>query len=87
MLVVMKNLISIRPLIIIRKSDSGLAVQACTPRERGLLGLSNRGLPWVGVWLPLSQVVIKEGQVVAVSSWLIKAKKIPILAEGEVGAW
>lgn len=87
MLVVMKNLISILPLIILRKSASGLAVQVCTEQQAGMLGLSNRALPWVGEWLPLSQVVIKDRKVVAVSSWLIKAKKIPRLPEGEVGAW
>lgn len=87
MLIVMKNLISVLPLIVLRKSASGLAVQVCTEREAGLLALSNRHLPWVGAWLPLSQVVIKEGQVVAVASWLIKAKKIPRLPAGEVGAW
>lgn len=87
MLVVMKNLISILPLVILRKSASGLAVQVCTEREAGLLALSNRHLPWVGAWLPLSQVVIKEGRVVAVASWLIKAKQIPRLPAGEVGAW
>jgi hypothetical protein len=32
-------------------------------------------------------VVIKDRKVVAVSSWLIKAKKLERLPEGEVGAW
>jgi hypothetical protein len=87
MLIVMKNLISVLPLIVLRKSASGLAVQVCTEREAGLLALSNRHLPWVGAWLPLSQVVIKDRKVVAVAPWLIKAKQIPRLPAGEVGAW
>lgn len=86
-MVVMKNLTSIAPLTILRKSASGLAVQACTERERGLLGLSNRNLPWVGVWLPLSQVIIKDGKVVAVAKWLVKQKQIPLPPEGVVGVW
>ena len=87
MLIIMKNLISVLPLIVLRKSASGLAVQVCTEREAGLLALSNRHLPWVGAWLPLSQVVIKDRKVVAVAPWLIKAKQIPRLPAGEVGAW
>jgi hypothetical protein len=83
----MKNLISIQPLTILRKSASGLAIQVCTEREAGLLALSNRGLPWVGVWVPLSQVVIKDRKVVAATTWLVKAKCLPKLEEGVVGVW
>jgi len=86
MLVVMKNFTSIAPLTIIRKSASGLAVEAITAQAEKLMCL-RRNFGIVGVWLPLSQVVIKDRKVVAVSSWLIKAKKLERLPEGEVGAW
>ena len=83
----MKNITSIQPLHILRKSASGLAVQVCTEREAGMLALSNRHLPWVGVWVPLSQVVIRDRKVVAASAWLIRTKGLPKLEAGEVGAW
>ena len=83
----MKNLISIEPLHVLRKSASGLAVQVCDERTAGMLALSNRGLPWAGGWLPLSQVVIRDRKVVAVAGWLVKKHKLPLLPEGVVGAW
>jgi hypothetical protein len=86
MLVVMKNLTSIAPLTIIRKSASGLAVEAVTAQAEKMMCL-RRNFPIGGVWLPLSQVVIKDRKVVAVSSWLIKAKNLERLPAGEVGVW
>jgi hypothetical protein len=81
----MKNVIAIQPLTILRKSASGLAIQVCTAQQEAMLAVSNRGLPWVGVWLPLSQVVIKDRKVVGATAWVIKAKGLPKLPEGVVG--
>mgnify|MGYP003351804758 CR=1 FL=1 len=87
MLVVMKNLTSVQPLIVLRTSHSGLAVQVCTEQEAGMLALSNRHIGWIGIWLPLSQVVIKDRKVVAVSTWLVRKHKLARPPEGLVGAW
>ncbi len=82
----MKNLTSIAPLTIIRKSASGLAVEVVTAQVEGMMCLG-RNFAICGKWLPLSQVVVKDRKVVAVSGWLVKAKKLDLLPEGEVGAW
>ena len=86
----MKNLISVSPLRIIHKSASGLAVLCYTQDEwkRYQIGLGIRVTHPTrfinGVWLPLSQVVVKDGAVVAVSGWVVKAKG---LAKEAVGVW
>ena len=89
----MKNLISVSPLRIVLKSNSGLAVLVLDKDEfrRYQIGLGIRVKPsplsGLGKWIPLSQVVCKNGYVVAVSGWLIKAKGLPLCTEQEVGVW
>ncbi len=86
----MKNLVSLAPLRILRKSASGLAVLCLTQDQwnRYQIGLGIRvSHPerFVGgVWLPLSQVVVKEGKVVACPLWLVKKNG---MERAEVGAW
>ena len=86
----MKNLVSVSPLRIVRKSASGMAVLCYTQDEwnRYQIGLGIRvsrpSLFINGIWLPLSQVVIKEGKVVALPLWLVKKNK---LDRCENGAW
>lgn len=77
----MKNLVSVVPLFIVRKSSSGLAVQVTTrpPEAR------QRGYNLNDHWLPLSQVVIKTGRVIAVPLWLVNAKGLERAEVGE--AW
>ena len=76
----MKNLVSIVPLAIVRKSASGLAVQvSARPPE------ARRGFNINDPWLPLSQVVIKTGRVIAVPLWLVNAKGLQRAEVGE--AW
>lgn len=86
----MKNLVSLAPLRILRKSASGMAVLCLTQDQwsRYQIGLGIRvsnPLRFIGgVWLPLSQVVIKDGKVVAAPLWLIKKNGLE-RSEGE--AW
>ena len=82
----MKNFISIAPLTIVRKSSSGLAVEVVTAKVEGMMCLG-RNFPVTGKWLPLSQVIVKDRKVVAVAGWMVKAKKLDLLPEGEVGVW
>lgn len=85
----MKNIKSIAALRIALRSASGLAVLALTKDEwkRYQIGRGIRvthTFYGLGQWLPLSQVVVKDGEVVAASDWLIRKKG---LERAEVGAW
>jgi hypothetical protein len=85
----MKDFIAISPLRIVRKSSSGLAVLCYSQEDwsRYQIGLGIRvtrptfGIN--GIWLPLSQVIVKDGKVVQVPQWLAKKNKLEV---AEVGA-
>jgi hypothetical protein len=84
----MKDLTSIAPLTIIRKSASGLAVLCVTQEnfKRYQIGLGIRvSRPTFGiggVWLPLSQVIVKDGKVVGTPLWLAKRNKLEVAEAG-----